>query len=88
MFGYQPDTSAINELGAKGLLTRDTVFNQLIQQRYNQKLNITAQITPIRDLTIDVNFDKTFDKQYSELYKDTSGFAGLRRLQSLCTGKF
>jgi hypothetical protein len=39
----------------------------MIQQRYNQRLNITAQLSPFRDFTIDVNFDKTFDKQYSEL---------------------
>ena len=88
VFGYQPDTNAINGLGAQGLLTRDTLFNQLIQQRYNQKLNITAQLSPIRDLTIDVNFDKTFDKQYLELYKDTSGIAGLRRYNPYALGSF
>ncbi len=88
VFGYQPDTSDINNLGARRLLTRDSLFNQLIQQRYNQKLNITAQLSPIRDLTIDVNFDKTFDKQYSELYKDTSGQAGLRRYNPYALGSF
>jgi cell surface protein SprA len=88
VLGYQPDTSAINALGARGLLTRDKIFNQLIQQRYNQKLNITAQLSPIRDLTIDVNFDKTFDKQYSELFKDTSGTDGLRRYNPYAVGSF
>ena len=88
IFGYQPDTNAINSLGARGLLTRDSLFNQLIQQRYNQKLNITAQLSPIRDLTIDINFDKSFDKQYSELYKDTSGTAGLRRYNPYALGSF
>jgi cell surface protein SprA len=87
-FGYQPDTSAINGLGARGLLSRDTLFNQLIQQRYNQKLNITAQLSPIRDLTVDINFDKTFDKQYSELLKDTSGSAGLHRYNPYALGSF
>jgi cell surface protein SprA len=90
VFGYQPDTNAINNLGAKGLLTRDVLFNQLIQQRFNQKLNITAQLSPIRDLTVDVNFDKTFDKQYSELYKDTSfnGTDGLKRYNPYALGSF
>ena len=88
IFGYQPDTNAINSLGARGLLTRDSLFNQLIQQRYNQKLNITAQLSPVRDLTIDINFDKSFDKQYSELYKDTSGTAGLRRYNPYALGSF
>lgn len=88
VFGYQPDTSAINSLGAQGLLTRSPIFNQLIQQRYNQKLNITAQLSPIRDLTVDINFDKTFDKQYSELHKDTSGTDGLRRYNPYALGSF
>jgi cell surface protein SprA len=88
VFGYQPDTSAINALGEKGLLTRDAVFNQLIQQRYSQTLGITAQLSPIRDLTVDVSFNKTFNKQYSELYKDTSGTDRLRRYNPYAVGSF
>ncbi len=88
VLGYQPDTNAINRLGAMGLLTRDTLFNQLIQQRYNQKLNITAQISPVRDLNIDVTFDKSFDKQYSELYKDTGMNSGLQRYNPYALGSF
>ena len=60
----------------------------MIQQRYNQRLNITAQLSPFRDFNIDVNLDKTFDKQYSELYKDTTGFAGLTRLNPYAMGSF
>jgi cell surface protein SprA len=88
VLGYQPDTNAINKLGSMGLLTRDSVFNQLIQQRYNQKLNITAQVVPVRDLTVDINFDKTFDKQYSELYKDTNSVSGLHRYNPYAAGSF
>jgi len=32
--------------------------------------------------------DKTFDKQYSELYKDTTGIAGLARLNPYALGSF
>jgi cell surface protein SprA len=88
IMGYQPDTSDINRLGSRGLLTRDSLFNQLIQQRYNQRLNVTAQISPFRDLNIDVNFDRTFDKQYSELFKDTTGRSGLQRLNPYAIGSF
>jgi cell surface protein SprA len=88
IFGYQPDTSWINKFGAKGLLTHDSLFNSLIQQRYNQRLNITAQISPVRDFTIDLNLDKTYDKQYSELYKDTTGHSGLTRLSPYAMGSF
>ena len=88
IMGYQPDTTDINKLGAKGLLSRDILFNALIQQRYNQHINLTAQIAPIRDLMIDITFDKTFDKNYSELYKDTTGTSGLTRLNPYATGSF
>ncbi|MFN2457264.1 MAG: cell surface protein SprA [Chitinophagaceae bacterium] len=88
ILGYQPDTGQINKLGARGLLTHDPIFNQLIQQRFNQRLGITAQVSPIRDLNIDVTLDKTFDKQYSELFKDTSGSSGLQRFNPYALGSF
>jgi cell surface protein SprA len=87
ILGYQPDTNAINGLAAKGLLTRSQLFNQLIQQRYNQTIQITAQVSPIRDLNIDLTVNRTFDKNYSELLKDTSG-SGLERLNPYATGSF
>ncbi|HRF17952.1 MAG TPA: cell surface protein SprA, partial [Chitinophagaceae bacterium] len=90
IFGYQPDTSWINRFGAKGLLSADTLVTAMIQQRYNQRLNLTAQVSPFRDFNIDINYDKTFDKQYSELYKDTSKFdnVGLTRLNPYALGSF
>lgn len=88
VFGYQPDTSAINSLARRGLLSRDSLFNALIQQRYNQHISVTAQLSPIRDLNIDITFDKTFDKQYSELDKDTTGHSGIQRFNPYATGSF
>lgn len=88
VFGYQPDTSDINELGRRGILTHDSLFNALIQQRYNQHISLTAQVSPVRDLNIDITFDKTYDKNYSELYKDTTGHSGLQRYNPYATGSF
>ncbi len=90
IFGYQPDTNWINRFGSKGLLSTDTLISDMIRQRYNQRLNITAQVSPFRDFNIDINLDKTFDKQYSELYKDTSKFdnVGLTRLNPYALGSF
>ncbi|MGB3155549.1 MAG: cell surface protein SprA [Chitinophagaceae bacterium] len=90
IFGYQPDTGWINRFGSKGLLSMDTLVSEMIRQRYNQRLNITAQVSPFRDFNIDINIDKTFDKQYSELYKDTSKFdaVGLTRLNPYALGSF
>jgi cell surface protein SprA len=78
IFGYQPDTGDITRLAQRGLLSRDSLLNELFQQRYKQTLRITAQLQPIRDLTIDINVDKSFEKNYSELYKDIDGPAGPR----------
>ncbi|MFL5742431.1 MAG: cell surface protein SprA [Flavisolibacter sp.] len=88
VLGYQPDTNDINHLGQRGLLSRDSLFNSLIQQRYNQHVNITAQVSPIRDLNIDVSFDKVYEKNYSELYKDTTGHSGLQRYNPYSSGSF
>lgn len=88
ILGYQPDTVDINRMGAQGLLSRDSLFNQLIQQRYNQRIGVTAQISPIRDLNIDINLDRTFDKEYTELYKDTGSNTGLRRYNPYALGSF
>ncbi|HEU4471845.1 MAG TPA: cell surface protein SprA, partial [Flavisolibacter sp.] len=90
IMGYQPDTNDINRLGQRGLLSRDELFNALIQQRYNQRISITAQVSPIRDLNIDLNVERTYDKNYSELYKDIKDtvFPGLRRYNPYATGSF
>jgi cell surface protein SprA len=88
IFGYQPDTNWINRFGSKGLLSRDSLVSEMIRQRYSQRLNLTAQISPFRDFNIDVNLDKTFSKDYSELYKDTTGNSGLARLNPYALGSF
>ncbi len=86
--GYQPDTTDINTLAQKGILSKDSLFNALIQQRYSQTLSLTAQLSPIRDLNIDLTVSKTFSKDYSELEKDTSGISGVHRYNPYATGSF
>lgn len=91
IFGKQPDTSFINQLAGKGLITGDPNFNYQNRQDYNQKLTINAQLMPVRDLTIDVTLDKTFGKMYTELYKDTmpNGYSGkFARLNPFAEGTF
>ncbi|MEO5647206.1 MAG: cell surface protein SprA, partial [Chitinophagaceae bacterium] len=73
ILGKQPDTNWLNQAARKRLITRDTNFNDLFLQNFDQRFAISAQLEPIRDLTIDVNLDKTFNKNYTELFKDTTG---------------
>ncbi len=73
ILGKQPDTNWLNRAAQKGLITKDSLFNDLFVQTLDQKISGSIQIEPVRDFTIDVNIDKTFSKNYSETFKDTSG---------------
>ena len=80
LLGRQPDTAWLNNAAAKGLITKDTTFNSLFTQNFNQSITLTAQLEPVRDLTISINLRKTFNKNYSETfrYADTSGGANYK----------
>ncbi|MBX2887148.1 MAG: cell surface protein SprA [Ferruginibacter sp.] len=75
IMGYQPDTNWLNRKARQGVITFDTTFNSLFQQNYNQRITLSAQLEPVRDLTITLNLSKTFDKNYSETFRyiDTTG---------------
>ncbi|MDR3712916.1 MAG: cell surface protein SprA [Puia sp.] len=88
VLGQRPDTNFINRLGQKGILSTDTTFNNQNLISYTQRINIVAQLQPIRDLNININWDKTYGKNYSELYKDTAGGAGFSRLSPYMAGTF
>ncbi|MEP7164584.1 MAG: cell surface protein SprA [Ferruginibacter sp.] len=74
ILGMQPDTNWLNRKAVAGLITRDTNFNSLFQQNFDQRITLSAQLEPVRDLTITVNLSKTFSKNYSETFRfiDTS----------------
>jgi cell surface protein SprA len=73
ILGKQPDTTWLTNAARRGLITKDSTFNDLFVQSFDQKLSASAQLEPVRDLTIDLNIDKTFSKNYSETFKDTTG---------------
>jgi cell surface protein SprA len=75
IMGYQPDTNWLNRKAAQGVITTDTNFNYLFQQNLDQRLTLSGQIEPVRDLMITVNLSKTFNKNYSETFRfiDTTG---------------
>lgn len=75
IMGMQPDTNWLNRKANEGVITRDTNFNSLFQQNFDQRITLSAQLEPVRDLTITVNLSKTFSKNYSETFRfiDTTG---------------
>jgi cell surface protein SprA len=88
VFGKQPDTAWLNRKAAQGVISRDSTFNYLFAQNFDQKLNITARVQPIRDFVIDINFDKSFSKNYTELFKDTTGLGVPQHLNPYAAGGF
>ncbi len=72
IFGKQPDTNWLNKKAREGVITRDTLFNLMYMQDYQQQVNIAAQLEPVSEFNIDVNVQKTFSKNYSELFKNLS----------------
>ncbi len=73
ILGKQPDSNWLNDAARRGLITRDSNFNDLFVQSFDQKITVSAQLEPIQDLSINLGLDKTFSKNYSETFKDTTG---------------
>ncbi len=69
IMGWQPDTNWLNKQAANGLMSKDSSFNSLIQQNLDQKITLTAQLEPVRDLNIAINLSKSFSKNYSETFR-------------------
>ncbi len=80
VFGKQIDSNWLNRKAGLGLITKDIDFNYLFKQNFDQTINASATLEPIRDLTITVNLKKTFSKDYSETFRyiDTSGGTNLK----------
>lgn len=90
IFGKQPDSNWLNQKAREGVITRDSFFNILYTQDFQQQVNITAQLEPLREFNIDVNLQKTFSKNYSELFKNLSATStdDFQHLSPLAGGGF
>ena len=75
ILGRQVDSNWLNRKAARGLITKDSTFNYLFQQNFDQTFTASATLEPVRDLNITVNIKKTFSKNYSETFRfiDTTG---------------
>ena len=75
-FGSQADVRY--ELARRGWLTNFPNFNEPFIQVNNNKLNISAQISPLKDLTIDLNAERNHSNNLSENYQVRDmGYFGL-----------
>lgn len=76
ILGRQPDTNWLNRAAQRGLISKDSSFNSLFQQSFDQTITLTAQLEPVRDLNITLNMRKTFNKNYSETFRFIDTTAG------------
>jgi len=66
-FGSQADIRY--EIAKRGWLTNFPNFNEPFVQIHNNKLNVSAQIIPLKDLTIDLNAERDYSNNLSENYR-------------------
>jgi cell surface protein SprA len=66
-FGSQADVRY--EVAKRGWLTNFPNFNEPFVQVQNNKLNLSAQINPLKDLTIDLNAERNHSNNLSENYR-------------------
>ncbi len=88
VFGRQPDSNWLKNAANRGLISSDSIQNNLFRQTYDQRLSINAQLEPVRDLIIDINLDKSLNKTYTSLFKDTSGNKNFAELSPYSGGGF
>jgi cell surface protein SprA len=88
VMGRQKNEKWLQDISKKGLITKDPMLNNLFLQNYEQKLNITAQVEPVRDLLIDLNLDRSLTKNFSTLFKDTLGNGQFNSLNPYSGGGF
>ncbi|MFT4203453.1 MAG: cell surface protein SprA [Chitinophagaceae bacterium] len=88
LLGKQPDRAWLENLAARGLLSADSLFNDVFTQSYTQTVNITAQLQPLKNLNIDLTLQKSFSQQYNELFKDTLGNGVFEHLSPYAAGGF
>uniref|UniRef100_UPI00313D13DD T9SS outer membrane translocon Sov/SprA n=1 Tax=Joostella sp. CR20 TaxID=2804312 RepID=UPI00313D13DD len=67
VFGSQSDVRF--EAAQKGWLTTFPEFNMQYMSRKANQLNISANIQPVRDLTIDLVADRQYSESYAENYR-------------------
>ena len=66
-FGSQADVRY--EIAKRGWLTNFPNFNEPFVQVHNSKLNLSAQINPLKDLTIDINAERNYSNNLNENYQ-------------------
>lgn len=86
--GYQPDQYWLDQQILNNNLSKDSLFNGMMQQRYTQAYNIRAAIEPIREMRIDLNWSSNFTRNQSRINKYDEVKGGFEQINPYLTGTF
>ncbi len=87
VYGYQPNSSWLEQKATNGKLSTDPLFNAQFQQQYTRTISAQTTVEPLPDLRIDFTLNSSFSKSHNELFKDT-GSGTFRHLSPFETGAF
>jgi cell surface protein SprA len=87
VFGGQPD---IKQMAANGkwLTPNDTLVNSAFQDRFNQTINVRAQVEPFKDFRIDVSANRVYTSNYTAYLRINVLDGKLQKFSPMTTGNF
>jgi cell surface protein SprA len=68
--GLDPTQTWLDEVAAKGFITKDVRLNQQFSRNYSQNIDARLTIEPFNEFNIEVSLSKNFTRNYLEFFKD------------------
>lgn len=88
LFGAQKDTSWLDDISAKGWLSKDTTLNYQFIQTRQKTFNMRLSLEPFRDFKIDITLQKSHGENYSEFYKKVGASSPYQHLTPQVSGNY
>jgi cell surface protein SprA len=86
--GAQPGATWMEQQMRQAYLSKDSLFNGMMQQRFTQAYNIRAALEPIRELRIDVNWSSNFTRNQAQINKFDAATDGYNQINPYYSGSF
>ena len=69
VFGGQPDARWLQHQADLNRMSRDSIFNGQMHQRFMQNITGQATIEPLKDIRVELNWKLNFSKNHSQTFK-------------------
>ncbi|HTO15162.1 MAG TPA: cell surface protein SprA [Edaphocola sp.] len=86
--GYQPGNDWIQDQINKANLSRDSLFNGMMQQNFTQRFDMKAALEPFSNFRVDLNWTKNFSRNQSYINKFDGNSNQFEELNPYYTGSF